>query len=415
MLKSIQSTLLNLYKNYPEVVPVMFLWICIQLAGIITRAIWPIDHEYAGYPWLREDGTLGNYFFNLTQTWDSIHYSRLGTLWYAPIDHIGNKDYIYAFFPLYPAVIGVIGWVVGITSSMVAMSLVLPCIAAVLLKRIFKQLFPTIDSTILVTTSFLLPFSLFFFVPYTESLYLILLCSIIGFVYKTHSKWLNLVLGLTFGIVVVLNRSVGLLFTGSFFLVFFVQTIFEWFKFKKVDAILIDRLIKSFWLGLGSLIGIVGFFVHNWIRTGNFLVSRTVQDYFGRGSTLNPLDPFVRGFNQTVSGERFSRGLLFVPIILGLLWYVSKWVSKKYPEHKWLMQAGLLYTILTVYLNITANSLASTNRYILTSPIYFIGLPVFITLVLQKRSSVWLKVLWIACFIFLLFSMAIFSRQLWLG
>jgi hypothetical protein len=400
--------------QHQEILWVLLLWLVVQSTGIIARTLLPMQHEYAGFPWLREEGTIWNYFFNLTQTWDSIHYTRLASGWYSPIDHIGSKDYLYAFFPLYPSVIALVSLLTSnVYIAMVLLSLILPIIASVLLKRFFAQNFAAYNPVTLTVWSLFLPFGLFYFVGYTEALYLILVTLVLGFVLKDTTNKLDWLIGIILGTFIVWTRSVGLLLVGSLFGVLVCRIVLRLVNKQEITDRLKSQALRSFLLVFGGVLGLVSFFVHNWIRTGNFLISRTVQDYFGRGSTLNPLSPFVRGFQQTVSGERLSRGIFFVPIILTYFGYLT-WKWRKDSRFGWLVTAGFVYSLATTYLNITADSLASTNRYMLTSPLYFVFTPLLISDWMSKKQ--WLQnLVYSTLLLMLIFSAYTFSRQLWLG
>ena len=123
-------------QRFPEVWLVVLLWLVVHLFGYISKQLWPIEHEYLGFPWLFENASLWSYFATLAQTWDSVHFFRIASEWYAPIDHIGGTDYLYAFFPLYPALVAVVGLVVqNTTLAMVILSLVLPIGMSILIKK----------------------------------------------------------------------------------------------------------------------------------------------------------------------------------------------------------------------------------------------------------------------------------------
>ena len=408
---------LAILKKNPEILWVILFWILVQSTGIIVRAFIPFAHENGGFPWLTEANPLSNYFYNFTQTWDSIHYSRIAEFWYPAVDHIGKKDYIYAFFPLYPALIASVTVFTGsITVSMIALTLLLPLAGFYLLRKFFALYFSQLDSKILTSLALLMPFSLFFFVNYTESLYLILELAVLYFIYKKNQNWFDWIVAILLGLLIVWNRSVGLLFVGSFFLVYFIYWIIQSLKKRQLSKETSVLVLRTGLLSFGAGLGLISFFTHNLIRTGNFYVSRTVQDYFGRGSTLNPLEPFGRGIQDIVNGDHFSRGVFFIPIIVLVLYLVMRKISKDYQALYLFTLASFVYTLLTIYLNLTANSLASTNRYVLTSPLYLIGLPVILLGLLNKYNRLWiLPVIYSILLLFLLISIAVYTRHLWLG
>lgn len=113
-------------------------------------------------------GSVGNLLLSSSVRWDSIHYLGIAAQWYKPAADTG-------FFPFYPLLIRVVGWVVS--SDVIAALLISAAsfgIGLVLLHRITREELGerVADATVLLLA--FAPLTLFFTAVYTESLFLAL-------------------------------------------------------------------------------------------------------------------------------------------------------------------------------------------------------------------------------------------------
>lgn len=128
-------------------------------------------------------GSIGNLLLGGSVRWDSIHYLSIASQGYKPAADTN-------FFPFYPLLIKVLGWVVG---SNVAAGLLISAgafaIALVLIHRTAAELFDqrVADATVLLLA--FAPLSLFFTAIYSESVNVALAVATFYLARRGHLRW----------------------------------------------------------------------------------------------------------------------------------------------------------------------------------------------------------------------------------
>lgn len=405
----------KLINKHPELFLAGVLWCICWLVGYVLYILLPISHGKDGFPWIEPAGTNIISFLQYSNTiWDSQHFLRIASSWYSPVDHIGNTDYLFAFFPGYPALVGFFGFFISPQISQYIFSFFLVLVLAFTMHTFFRNYFNQQKSFQYTTISLLLPFSIFFFVPYSEALFSILLITFLILLQSSYQNKTLLLMYLFFlGFGMTITRSVGIVFLivlGGYLLFDFLRKKYT----KHNDLVEIkQKIIKVVVAGCGSIIAMIVFFTHNLILTGEFFISRRIQEYFRDGTPNSLFEPIIRGLQETLSGEQVSRSLLFLPIIFVVFWLVWRWCVLYEPRLKWLAAVGILYSAVLIILNLSANSLMSSNRYILTSPIYLLLLPIY--LAENEKFNRYKHIVLFALFALFVFTSAWYFNHRWLG
>ncbi len=170
----------------------------------------------------------------------------------------------WAFFPLYPNIVGFVSKITTITPVLTGIILnqLFIFIAAVFFYRLLRLNFSDLNSRFGVVLLVFSPFSVYFASLYTEALYLML--SVIGFYYLRTSRE---IFGSVFGGLLSATRPVGIMFMVPVFINFI--------RYKKPLAKMIIAL------GIVSL-GLVIYMVFLKYRAGDFLAFQHIQKGWGR-------------------------------------------------------------------------------------------------------------------------------------
>ncbi|MEM4266179.1 MAG: glycosyltransferase family 39 protein [Candidatus Woesearchaeota archaeon] len=196
----------------------------------------------------------------------------------------------WAFFPLYPLLMRLLGGIVG--SNYVAgiiISNVCLIVAAIFLYKLVKLDADKQTAFGAVKYMFLFPTAFVLSGVFTESLFLLL--AITGFYYAKKGKWWAAGIA---GFFLSLTKSLGIILV--------VPLLYEYLKTKnfKIEKIRKDIL----WLGLIPL-GLIVFSIYNFYKTGNYLAFAYVQKAWGHGFS-NPLKFIVNGSISSNLGVLFA-------------------------------------------------------------------------------------------------------------
>lgn len=326
--------------------------VALTLIGLFSRLT--LERQYGKqYIWSKY------LWLDIWGVWDTFWYMDIATNGYSlPGSNPLDQDQAnYAFFPLYPLLMKVLGeifvgqhYLAGVILSNV--SLIVACIFLYKLLRLDlnsqKISFNTIKYLFLSPTAFI------FSGVFTESLYLALI--ILCFYFAKKKNWL--LVGIA-GCFLSLTRALGV------FIIF--PMLYEYFKevnfdFKKTKADLFFLLLIP--------LGLILFAIYNYHLTGDFLAFTHIQSTWNR-NLVNPLKVLRNGLYQGLF-KSDMRDLLessFAIVSLILLLISSKKINFSY----WIFW---LYSILIPLLT----GLESLPRYIL--PIF----PLYILLAQFSRS-----------------------------
>jgi hypothetical protein len=178
----------------------LFIWSRVAIWGAIV-AIWLVSESYENPLSKAHDLThRGGYVLEALARWDSGWLLSIADKGYSVSPHS------YAFFPLYPLVVGVLGRVLfgHFLLAAVVVSLVCGGAAFVLLHRLAVRLEGSDVAWRTVLFLAVFPTSIFLGVAYTESLYLLL--TVAAFVLAERRQWLGA--GAAAGLA-ILTRSTG--------------------------------------------------------------------------------------------------------------------------------------------------------------------------------------------------------------
>lgn len=381
-----------------------------------------------GFPYLSQSNSVATFTQKISQTWDTKHFTAIPEGGYANEDlRLNHKNecgedkkcglgpnYLYAFFPLFPIQIKLFSTVFGLVGGLFVVALINYFWFSNKLTQILQLLSDKKDLFSILLIALLMPFSVFFALPYTESLYLAIFLSIIIILKRQKVSFqnsglifiLSFLLGLSRSVAVILPLTLGLYLLFRLFQLRFNIVNF-WLKYK---TIILHFIAVSGGVGLAFL----SFFYYGYTQTGNFWVSRDVQDLWNRGSTLNIFEPYFRGLMDIFIGKHFGVGVIFTTLFIIL----SIWVWQNY-KHKVLSDITYFilyfYSIFAVILPLTSNSTASINRYILATPIYFIFTPILLYKLLSRLKPWVYWVFVFALFVFFCFTAVLWTNHYWIG
>ena len=380
----------------------LLLWLCVWLVGYIGYVVFPIQHEHQGFPWFRESGLY--YSNTINNLWDTIFLHRIGTNGYHTIqDHTGNLDYLFAFFPAVPSIIGVLTIFVGSIFSPMLYSLICIMSLGAVVRSVSNTIFGESE---MWKWFYVVPFSLFIFVPYTEGIFVLVLLMILGMLYTQQKPTLAThIILVCLGTLGVLTRSVTILFSISIFAVGLVY----WIRSKRIE----DKFffINSICVSIGSTIGLAVVILVNQIGSGQWNTFLLVQAYWGRTIGGGRFwDPISRAISETISGN-ISFSLLCLVGFMGVyvIVFFIKPIYIKYAKMYWI---SLLFSVLITYTTVSQNTLQSINRYLFATPVILILVPYVLEAYLPKRFE---TIVYIVGLLFLLFTAGLFFRHYWVG
>lgn len=362
------------FVKYRFVITLIFVWL-LFLSGVyyVTPYFFP---ERIGY--------IGPTPF---ANFDGIHYLRIA--------REGYGQYLEAFFPLYPMVVGVIGKYISIPPYLIGMSV--SCISFVVglfflysfvLKEKDKK---TAKFTILMLVSF--PTSFFFVCVYTEGLFFLL--SVLTVIYTRNRKWLFAGL---FGLLAGATRLVGVILV-VYMCIEYLQTYGKKLVFRPLLGIALVPL------------GLLGFMWYLSVRTGDPLAFMHVQSAFGAQRSNLPviLLPqvlwryakiiFTAYMQPTPISYIVTIAELCVTVFaFSILWFCRKSIS-----------LGLtVFSFLVLLVPTMTGTFSSMTRYVLSA------FPLFISLGTMHNTK--LKTGIVVVFLFLqLLSAGLFFRGWFIG
>jgi Gpi18-like mannosyltransferase len=271
-------------KNLPELKYIFLLFISTRLVlttiGVISRNLlerqYGKQYIYSNQLWLDIWGVWDSYWYiNIAEDGYS---AKVGT-------EFSDTQANYAFFPLYPMLMRLVGTVIGdkFFIAGILVSNICLIIACFLLYRLVQL--KSDRQTSLETIKFLLvsPTAFILSGVFTESLYLML--AILCFYLAEKRQWL--LAGIT-GFFLALSRSVGVLII--------IPILYEYlqgkeFQFKKIRYDILFLLLIP--------LGLTLFAIYNYHLTGNFFAFSQIQAGWNR-TLSDPFTALFKGFYRGI-------------------------------------------------------------------------------------------------------------------
>lgn len=269
--------------------------------------------------------------------WDAEHYLGIARNGYSGTE--------FAFFPLYPILIKIVGAVSG--SNLVAGLVISNAASFFALLYLYKLVEHQYNRHVAQRATFyvsIFPTAIFFSAVYSESLFLFL--TVASFYYVRERRWL--VAGV-FGCLAALTRSEGVLLAAPLFIEWVIAAKEggrEFFRYW------VDDIVKPL-LGLALVpCGLALYMGYCWIVTGDALKFSTVQSHWGRHfaapwtSVANTIHKIVGAHTPlTVANETLE--LAFTALMIGALLFGLRRLRLSYTVY---MALSILAPMLTASL-----------------------------------------------------------------
>ncbi len=342
--------------DWSEVQAILLLFLTSRLAltclGLIARSLLPAQmgkqHTWSDQPWV-----------DLWGVWDSFWYVDIAAHGYSTLTPLGNQQTNFAFFPLYPTLMHLLGQLLGGNYFLAGILISNLCllVAAVLLYRIIRHEFREAIAQSTIQYLFLFPTAFIFSGVFTESLYLCL--TLLCFYLAQKRLWWQAGIA---GACLALTRSLGVLIL--------LPLLYEYLRSQQFHL----RQVRweILWLAVIPL-ALVGFALYNQVLTGDWLYFLKAQAGWKR-SLGNPLINLLRGFSQGDSPKGI-RQLLEASFALAALAGLGIYWRKINPAY---LMFGLYSIVIPLMTGI-----GSMPRFVL--PIF----PLYLALALRSRDRPW--------------------------
>jgi hypothetical protein len=248
------------------------------------------------------------------ERYDALWYLAIAEQGYPAIDAVGTTPGAYAFFPLLPLLVGMLGRLLAghwlLAANVVAMAAVVAALAAV--HRLVEE--ETGDNRLarraLVAIA-LFPSAYFLVAPYTEALFLAL--SGWALVTAHRGRW-GPAGGLAF--LAALTRPVGILLV--------IALVLEAWRQRRAGT----RVRAAGWLAavLAAPAGAATFLAWAWLRSGGILAPLRAQQQWRREWWLphETLATALAGLGTPGTGYHALDLALFVPVALAVVWLLAR-------------------------------------------------------------------------------------------
>ena len=221
-------------------------------------------------------------FLEAWSIWDAPHYLDIADSWYQTS---GDDAYWIVFLPLYPILVGAVGFLplLGILESGFLVSIVCALAAAVVFYKLLRLDENKDVSIFTVLILFVFPTSFFLFLPYPESLFLLLI------LLTFHNlRRGNFLLGSLLAMLATATKIAGLALIPVIFVELILYHIQSRKQVKFLEAFLILNL---------PILGFLFYLFINYSTFGDIF-------YFQKAQSINwntGFYPVVPGFKQAVS------------------------------------------------------------------------------------------------------------------
>ena len=324
-------------------------------------------------------------FFDIWKRWDAIHYLDIAQYGYTTE---GERKFDLAYFPLYPFLAGIAGFIIGnyVVGGLVV-SGIFSIVAAYFLKKITLLDYSAETALAAVFFLFIFPTSYFLHLPYTESLFLALTIGSFYFARKGNWLWAGV-----FGLFASMTRINGLFLVPA--LLF--EIYYEYQAAKSFNR-------KWLWVLLVPF-GFLYYLAVNYYVTGDALAFLTFQKEHWSKNLDFPWKGIIekfRAFFYRSSAESMMTGfqeLLF--IIIGFLATAFSCLKQRKSYSVWMTLNWLLF--------VSTSFILSVPRYTLTL------FPMFIAFAFLSEKNYSLKVLiTVWSILYLGFFTALFASGRW--
>lgn len=286
-----------------------------------------------------------NHFF----FWDGEHYKRIATQGY------GNGEFIYsfAFFPLFPWYLNLVG-----TNSILILftNLILVVLGSLLILKAYKAEKKSLFLYVLLV----LPSFSFYLLPYAEALFFFLV-SLVIYGIKKDNYWIYFV-GM---FLASCTKSLGLIFFAAFIPIALYFILFSKVKILHT-TVYISKLLLPILLGIGFV------FSYFYYLTGDFLISFKAQAAWG-GKFQIPKqisDWSYQGFSMNI----FIIFLILLITVFFIFRLRTIFMGLKTLENKSLIFSYIvfLYFLITILYRtfFYAGSINGISRYIAGTPFF---------------------------------------------
>lgn len=273
----------------------------------------------------------------------------------------------YAFFPLFPLTISAVSGILGLEPSAFVLTLIFSIAAGVCFLKLFAAEFVAEDQRqqAALVLLFLYPFSIFYSLYHSESLFLLL--SLFCFLAMHRRRYLLMWM---FGFLLCLTRPNGIFIT--------IPLLYALYRDK--DSL--PHRTAAYVCAFAIPLGLLPYLYLNWRNIGNPFFFAVVQSSWGNMITSVLQNVWL---NTAIVGKNFmslgfhrfhSSQLDFVVMLLfgGLI--IAMWLNKEFPKHL------VLWSTILWLVPLVSKDLMSFSRYMCVS------FPVFMYLAIRLRPRV---------------------------
>ncbi|HPU42521.1 MAG TPA: glycosyltransferase family 39 protein [Acetivibrio clariflavus] len=311
-------------------------------------------------------------FNSMWNKWDTVHYLNLAQNGYAAS---GENAKLIVFYPLYSLLVGIVARIIGnylLAGVIVSdLSLGIGCFYLYKLARVDFD-----EETAVRSVKYMLiyPFSFFFGIVYTESLFVAL--SLMSLYYMRRNKWLAA--GIC-GFLAALTKNQGIILIVPVFIEYVLSTqLFMEIRKKNYKNIMKSFLTKGIYMFMIPL-GTFVYLLINKILFGSWNAFIVYQKKDFNNSFGNVFDNLRKFARLAVSPESNFRLTYWIPCILSFLLVVFL-IFYSIGRLRLSYSAYMLVFLLVSY---SPSWLLSGSRYIMSLVPIYIGLSV-----LSKRKEV---------------------------
>lgn len=332
-------------------------------------------------------------FFNIQQfinsfaKWDGSYFLEIAKNGYS------NKNY-FAFFPLYPFLLGVISKVTNLNIIFVGIliNLIYLMGSLIFLKKLILLDYPKKITQEVIIYLLIFPTSFYFLAIYSEGLFLFLSLGAFYFtrLFLKNQKIRYLILGILFAILASATRLVGV-----------ALVIALWVEVFLINKDKVNNKLK--WLTLLMPAGLVVYLIFLYNQTGNPFYFLNSQQNWQRNLTVPTLSIW-----QSIEGIVNNQvGAIRLTLLYDLL-YTIFGIGIIIRSFRFLRTSYSVYALICILLPLFTTSLMSMSRFLI------VIFPIFLTLALIKNQTV--KVFYIIISVLLLsLNLGLFIHGFWVS
>lgn len=364
-----------------KIIIIVFVWLVIvNIFALVALNRFNLNQDTA-YKWMAWSD------FSQKPNWNIIDlHNRWDSYWY--LDIVRNGYYIktdntlsnVVFFPLYPALMKIIGTVLGGNFVLAGwlVSIISLLMACVYFYKLVKEFHPEVDPILPIILMLIFPTAFFFNVIYTEALFLFLTVACFYYAFKK-----NFYLAGFFAFLGALAHSNGVFLA--------MPILWEMWKTYGWKNLITPKIIPILLAPFGSFL----FLLYDYLRFGDPFLFFKIQSAWGRSFKIN-WEHFSSFSNPSIVN-------MGIDIFLAILILIAIIITFK--------KLSSLYAIFmsaTIIAAFTSGTLMSVGRYSL------VMFPLFILLASVKNKL--FQQAWIlASVLFLALDIILFVNYYWAG